>query len=117
MKIVINRCYGGFGLSKKAIDRLAELGNTEAINIKSEVENFDKDDEMNKFRFLNDHFHLYETPREDHLLVNVVEELGSSIASGHLAELEVVEIPVGVNWEITEYDGMERIEEIHRSWY
>ena len=44
-----------------------------------------------------------------------VEELGD-LASGRYSVLEVVEIPDDVKWEISEYDGSERIHECHRSW-
>lgn len=36
MKIVINKCFGGFGLSPKAIKRLAELNGKECYFFKSE---------------------------------------------------------------------------------
>lgn len=49
------------------------------------------------------------------LLLRVVEELGEA-ANGKHAELEIVEIPDGIDWEISEYDGMEKVEEVHRSW-
>lgn len=58
--------------------------------------------------------------RHDPLLVQVVEELGPDKhregASGRCAQLHIVEIPDGVQYEIDEYDGMESIHEIHRSW-
>jgi hypothetical protein len=44
-----------------------------------------------------------------------VEELGDK-ASGQFAELVVVEIPDGVDYEIDEYDGNEHIAEKHRTW-
>ncbi len=75
MKIVINRCYGGFGLSVLAMTRLKELG-------------FDGSE--------------YELQRDNALLVAVVEELGKK-ADGHYAQLKVVEIPDGVVWEIDEH--------------
>ena len=53
--------------------------------------------------------------RTDPHLIQVVEELGES-ANGRCAELRVVEIPDGVEWEIDEYDGNEHIAEKHRSW-
>jgi len=34
MELVINKCYGGFGLSKKAIARLAELNGKTAYFFK-----------------------------------------------------------------------------------
>ena len=49
------------------------------------------------------------------MLVDVVERLGKK-ANGESAELKVVEIPDGVEYEIDEYDGVESIHEKHRSW-
>jgi hypothetical protein len=53
--------------------------------------------------------------RTDPILIQVVEELGKD-ADGPCAELEIVEIPDDVEWEIDEYDGYESIHEKHRSW-
>ena len=53
--------------------------------------------------------------RADPLLVQVVEELGDK-ANGSHAKLKIVEIPDGVKWEIDQYDGMESVDEVHRSW-
>lgn len=91
MKVVINSCYGGFGLSNKALDMYKQLSN------KSEV-------------------YAYELDRTDPLLIQVVETLGAE-ANGRYAKLRIIEIPDDVNWEITEYDGNESVEEVHRSWY
>lgn len=54
-------------------------------------------------------------PRDDPLLIRVVEELGV-LASDAYAELKIVEIPDGVEWVINDYDGNESLEEVHRSW-
>jgi len=54
--------------------------------------------------------------RADKLLIQVVEELGSERASGGCAELKIVEIPDGVDYEISEYDGNEHIAEKHCTW-
>lgn len=84
-KIVINRCYGGFSLSKEAAD---------ALGLASEYEDVARDD-----------------PR----LVELVETWGAR-ANGDLADLKVVEVPEDVAWEINEYDGMEWVAEVHRTW-
>ena len=90
MKIVINRCFGGFGLSAQAERLLAERGVTVSRSC--------------------------EETRADPALVSVVETLGSEKASGEYAELKVVEIPDGVeDWYITDYDGNETIHE-GRQW-
>lgn len=54
--------------------------------------------------------------RGDLDLVAVVEKLGEK-ANGSHARLKVVEIPDGVEYEISEYDGKEHIAESHRTWY
>ena len=88
MKIVINSCYGGFGLSNEAEKYLGgyEWGTYE-----------------------------YGKNRNDPNLVRCVEELGPK-ASGMLSSLKVVEIPDGIEWDIKEYDGMKHVAEKHRTW-
>lgn len=82
MKIVLNKCFGGFGLSDKAIKRLREL-----------------EENSTEERF-------YGVARENPNLITVVEELGDE-ADGDYADLVVVEIPDGYEYKIDEYDGME----------
>ena len=92
MKVVINKCYGGFELSQKAYKELGlEWGDYgSAYNDSSMRSNED--------------------------LVRVVEKLGSK-ANGCLANLKVVEIPDDIEWEIEERDGLEWVAEKHRTWY
>jgi hypothetical protein len=91
MKVVINRCYGGFGLSKEAYEFLG----------------IEWDGYGYKFNG--------EDKRTNPKLVECVETLGGK-ADGFLAALKVVEIPDDVDWYIREYDGYETIEEVHHSW-
>lgn len=59
------------------------------------------------------------TDRQDPLLIRVIEELGGGPqtgASGPVADLAIVEIPDGVEYTIEEYDGLEHIAEVHRTW-
>lgn len=53
--------------------------------------------------------------RSNPLLIKVVDELGER-ANGACAQLNIVEIPDGIEWEIDNYDGNESINEKHRSW-
>ena len=62
-----------------------------------------------------DYFDTDSIERNDPVLVSVVLKLGES-ADGSCAKLKIVVIPDDVNWEIKDYDGMETIEEKHRSW-
>lgn len=80
-RVVINACYGGFGLSEEAV-MLYEKRSGKA-------------------------FHRY-LPRDDGVLVQVVEELGDR-ASDHYSKLEVVHIPEYIEWSIKESDGKEWI--------
>lgn len=98
IKIVINRCYGGFSISKKAWERYAELA-----GIDPEA----PEHKWSAFRL--------SAVRDDPVLVQVVEELGPE-ANGSHSDLEVVEIPDDVEWQIEEYDGKEWVAEKHRTW-
>jgi len=137
MKIVINRCYGGFGLSHKAVMRYAEL---KGFKLYPFVEKRDRDGKLIRGKFesykgdeaflihyskeplSNDgeysegsYFSDTGIERTDPVLIQVVEELGQK-ANGRCAELDVIEIPDDVEWEIDEYDGIERVDEKHKSW-
>jgi hypothetical protein len=91
MKVVINACFGGFGLSNEAIRRIRDLkGITKDIDI-------------------------WGIDRSDPALVQVIEELGKAV-NGSYADLRVVEIPDDVEWHIHEYDGLEHVAENHRIW-
>ncbi len=53
--------------------------------------------------------------RSHPLLIKVCEQLGEK-ANGRFADLKIVEIPDGIEYEIDEYDGLESIHEKHQSW-
>lgn len=111
MKIVINACHGGFGLSQDAVMRYAELkGINLVIDTKYSLPHYYKDSISNA-----NYFHDADIPRNDPALVQVVEELGEK-ASDSFAKLRIVEIPDNVDWEINEYDGSEWVSEKHRIW-
>ena len=96
VKVVINKCFGGFSLSKEAYK---ELGL-----------------EWDRYGYLSSWSNqTQEQQRSDPRLVAVVEKLGVA-ASGECANLRVVEIPDDVQWEIEEYDGYEHVAEKHRTW-
>ena len=92
MKIVINKCFGGFCLSEAAYEYLG----LEWDGYGFKYSDYDE--------------------RTDPKLVECVENLGEDAASGIFAELRVVEIPDGIEYEISNYDGLETIHETHRSW-
>lgn len=90
--VVINTCYGGFGLSKEACDEYRKLAGI------TDPSWYDR-----------------EVPRDDPYLVKIVKEMGET-ANGAHASLKIVEIPGDVSWHIAEYDGNEWVAEDHRSW-
>ena len=101
MKVVINRCFGGFGLSDEAIELYAEK---KGIKLGEKLK-------------YGGYEELWEgdIPRNDLVLVWVVEHLGEK-ANGWAAELDIVEIPEDVDWYVEEYDGVEHVAERHRTW-
>lgn len=139
MKIVINKCFGGFGLNDRAYDRLIELG----VPVRAYIEQ--KQDpttglylpeSRNEGEVIFDRMLTPEHPFSDALhvrvmgrywetwlrqsrthplLIQVIEELGAK-AHDRLSKLVIVEIPDGVDYEIDEYDGIEHIAETHRTW-
>lgn len=90
MKIVINDCYGSFGLSKEALALYNERAGTVVT-------------------------HERDIGRNNPILVEIVEQLGNA-ANGDYAELKVVEIPDDIQWQIEENCGNEWIAEKHRTW-
>lgn len=138
MKVAINKCWGGFGLSHKAIMRYAELA---GLKLYPFIDTRNKDGHINfnkftpytgqkdvliiyystkplngKGKYENKIYWSYcEIERNDPLLIQVIEEMGEE-ANGKYANLVICEIPDDVKWEIDEYDGQESIHEVHRSW-
>lgn len=110
-KIVLNKCYGGFSLSREAVLLAREIsGNPEwgGSCIKGDV--YYDDCSERHVEIDNDYGYIYdEVSRHDPVLVQVVETLGRQ-ASGDLAELVVHQIK-GSLYKIDEYDGMERVVE------
>jgi hypothetical protein len=110
-KIVVNACYGGFGLSDKALLRLEELGWPKRFRLNERKDHYPHDE------YWSDAFDdAYHIRRDNHLLIQVVEDMGEE-ANGPYAKLEIVEIPDDVEWQIDEYDGIEWVAECHRRWF
>lgn len=130
-KVVINKCFSGFGLSDEAQHALAarkgvtlyeldeSFGSKSYATVpKEEYDRLEKESRKTKdFSLINGLFwNCREWGRDDSDLVAVVEELGVEKASGPHAELKVVEVPDGVVWDLQEYDGIEWIAERHQTW-
>lgn len=105
MKIVINACFGGFGLSDECAAALGAKIVTKEFGFT--YHDWGADDET---------FWCDSDQRTNPKLVELMETKGSKWCSGTYARLKVVEIPDDVDWEISDYDGVETVEEVHRSW-
>jgi len=124
MKVVINRCYGGFSLSNEAVLRYAELKGINLVENKKDksflgmkswyIDGIEDDDHYFSSYSIDS---AYSNPmvRADKDLVQVVEEMGDA-ANGRCAELAIVEVPDDAKWHIAEYDGYEHVAEDHRTW-
>lgn len=139
MKIVINKCFGGFSLSLRAVSRLYKLKKEPCYFFRSAgvfsgpyqritLEDAEKLNDLHVSCFsvknpddftskqLDEYFiNCRPEDRSDPDLVRVVEELGAR-ANGRCAELAVVDIPDDVEYTIEEYDGLEHVAEVHRTW-
>jgi hypothetical protein len=132
MKVVINKCFGGFNLSYKAMMRYAELKGIKLYAFKDVINGKDirhepwdgKEDALfchystspDPGKINDCYFSGHDIDRDDPLLVQVVEEMGDE-ASGRYAALEIVEVPDDIEWHVEEYHGNEHIAEDHRTWY
>lgn len=135
-RIVINTCFGGFGLSHAAMVRYAELKGFPLTwrfddidrKVRAQLHNeepltpdnacivhYYKSDSREEKLPDNLYFSERGIPRDDPTLLIVVQELAERAAGKH-AELTIVEIPDDVEWEIENYDGAEHIAEKHRVW-
>jgi hypothetical protein len=143
MKVVINRCYGGFGLSPEATLELWKRGGpVEATPVADYYgERLESDETSLGFKRALADWRAYlaepggkstlfltvfspdeslvlnarESDRSDPKLVALVEEMGEK-ANGRCSSLSIVRIPDGVDYEIAEYDGFEHVAEKHRTW-
>jgi len=153
MKIILNKCYGGFGVSSEAYKLYAEkkgielypyiednsnyISKGETIYHKVDwsdkninriliVHYFTKDlgntiiqnrNNTSEFNELYKNYALYINGkyRTDLILIEVIEELGEK-ANSNFADLQIVEIPDGMEYTIDEYDGMEKLHESVRVW-
>ena len=128
-KIILNKCYGGFDLSKKAYELYAKKKGLELYTYTMTIENnkckykysdgsdffmkyftkdFGNNVEISKEDYEKYVLYLRETAREDKTLIEVVEELGKE-ASGMCGKLKIVKIPDNAFFIIDSYDGLETL--------
>ena len=129
-KIVLNKCFGGFGLSPTAFKMLWKMKGFEVypyrekndniilsenrephfwlkidpISLKKEFSLLKK--KRNKISIIYQKYHCEDIKRDDPDLIKIVEEFGSS-ANGEYADLKIVEI--NINIQVDNFDGIESV--------
>ena len=117
-KVAINRCFGGFGLSDEAFEKLLARKGIAFEKVTGESSFLgdsyykaghvgDKEHYLSEYSFCED--------RADPDLIAVIEEMGEDV-NGFAADIAIVEVPVDAKWHIHEYDGLEHVAEDHRTW-
>lgn len=91
MKVLINTCFGGYALSKNCLQLYNKINNSDIL-----------DD--------------CDISRHDPNLIKIVSDLGPVNCGGPYSALEIIDIPDGTKYEIDQYDGLETIHEVHKSW-
>ena len=118
-KVVINKCFGGFGLSDTGMEYYLKLkginygtSQTQQFFSAKDTKSFWRDGNVGNN---SDYLHDRDIPRDDPALIQTVEDLGAE-SYGFCSQLTIVEIPDDVEWLIEEYDGNEWVAEKHRTW-
>lgn len=136
MKILINKQFGGFGVSREVLLRLIKIkskfvkkettkkyfgkGVVEDLKkFKPFKEGYKKHDWIDSWLVKNGFVFYIDDERSKEFRTNkdvikIVKELGKK-ANGDHATLEIVDIPNDVEFEIKGYNGLEHIAEKHRT--
>lgn len=102
MKIAVNKCFGAFCVSKAVYSALGMAWDGYGLLNNKDFE-IESDNDMEY--------------RSHPKLIAAIEKVGEKEASGYLADVRIIDIPEGVDWEIGEYDGIETVHEKHRRWW
>jgi hypothetical protein len=120
MKVAINTCFGGFGISNEAFEKLLDRKGIAFDKVEPEEDRsfmgasyYQAGHAGEEVYYLSD-YDMTEN-RADPDLIAVIEELGDK-ANTRYGSISIVEIPDDVEWHIHEYDGMEHVAENHRTW-
>ena len=136
-KVILNKCFGGFGVSKEAYELYAKKKGLKLFcyeydikNIVNTIYKYAREDNLLNCYFTKDfgdnvqitnedyekyNLFLDEGHREDSTLIEVIEELGEK-ANGKYSQLEIVEIPDDLDYIIDYYDGIETLHQRVEKW-
>lgn len=134
MKVILNKCFGGFSPSHEAYELYAKkkglklftyeltpdldykrADTKNGIFVTYTTKDYGDNPTRNDFDWKNDLLYLNGDNREDPVLIEVIEELGER-ASSYVSDLRVVDIPDGMDYVIDEYDGIETLHARVQEW-
>ena len=95
MNVLFNNCYGGFTYSDEALELYAAAEKLEYEKI-----------EYSSLVIDGEHF---DPSRTDETMIAILLSIGSERFSGDCSSIQVIEIEDGLEYDISEYDGMESI--------
>ncbi len=136
-KVILNKCFGGFGVSKKAYELYTKKKGLNLFcyecdikDYRNHIYKYAKDDNLFNHYFTKDFgdnvqisnedyekysLYLDTRYREDPILIEVIEELGEE-ANNKYSQLKIVEIPDNLNYTIDDYDGIETLHQEVQEW-
>ena len=112
--VVINRCLGSFSMSFDAKIRYLDLIRAK-YTIHDRVSRHDTQRYGRTIKVNDAYWDESYIERDDPYLVQVVREMGTKVNTD-CSSLKIVSVPADVDWEVTDYDGLEFISERHRIW-
>lgn len=139
MKIILNKCYGGFGVSPDGYKKYCEKKGLPCFVYDAKIGDFytfvKTDSPSDYARYstkdfgniisANDFYaltakndcqvYLSRDYRTDPVLIEVVEELGDEVNTFY-SRLIIVDIPDDMNYVIDDYDGIETLHERVQVW-
>lgn len=134
-KVILNKCFGGFGVSKEAYELYAKKKEISLFRYKPEnlikgIYTYATDDNIYYFYFTKDFgdhayisnedfkkyfLNLGMNSREDKTLIEVVEELDEK-ANDTSSDLKIVKIPDDLDYVIDDYYGFETLHQKVQEW-
>lgn len=135
-KVILNKDYGGFGISKigyelyarkmglnlymyetdfKGKDCFYKKTHNDALFTQYFTKDFGDNANISKEDYKDYSLNLDESHREDPILIEVVEELKEK-ANGKYSKLRIVEIPDDLDYVIDNYDGIETLHQRVQEW-
>lgn len=135
-KVILNKSYGGFGISRMGYELYAKKKNLDLYMYETEfkgehcfykktdndalftqyfTKDFGDNVDISEEDYKNYNLYLDKGYREDPILIEVIEELKEK-ANSNFSDLKIVEIPDDLDYVIDDYDGLETLHQRVQEW-